>query len=91
MVDFERLARPGVRELRAYDPGHDLVALRRRFAEVQLVELCDHGSRIEARLVGRGVVLRPMGGHGLGECLRITVGTEVENQRLLAALDEVMK
>ena len=30
MVDFERLARPGVRELRAYDPGHDLVALRRR-------------------------------------------------------------
>ena len=39
MVDFERLARPGVRELRAYDPGHDLVALRRRFAEAQLVEL----------------------------------------------------
>jgi len=37
MVDFERLARPGVRELRAYDPGHDLVSLRRRFAEAQLV------------------------------------------------------
>jgi len=32
-----------------------------------------------------------MGGYGLGECLRITVGTELENQRLLAALDEVMK
>ena len=29
--------------------------------------------------------------YGLGECLRITVGTEAENQRLLAALDEVMK
>ena len=56
-----------------------------------LVEFGDHSSRIEARLVGRGVVLRPMGGYGLGECLRITVGTEVENQRLLAALDEVMK
>ena len=39
MVDFERLARPGVRELRAYDPGHDLVALRRRFAQARLVEL----------------------------------------------------
>ena len=38
-MDFERLARPGVRELRAYDPGHDLVSLRRRFAEAQLVEL----------------------------------------------------
>ena len=56
-----------------------------------LVEFGDHSSRIEARLVGRGVVLRPMGGYGLGECLRITVGTEAENQRLLAALDEVMK
>ena len=39
MVDFERLARPGLRDLRAYDPGHDLVALRRSFAEAQLVEL----------------------------------------------------
>ena len=39
MVDFEALARPGIRGLRAYDPGHDLVALRRRFAEAQLVEL----------------------------------------------------
>ena len=39
MVDFERLARPGLRDLRAYDTGHDLVALRRSFAEAQLVEL----------------------------------------------------
>src|SRR5690606_8630523 len=39
MIDFEHLARPGIRNLRAYDPGHDLVALRRRFAEAQLVEL----------------------------------------------------
>lgn len=31
-----------------------------------------------------------MGGHGLGECLRITVGTAQANARLLAALDEVM-
>jgi histidinol-phosphate aminotransferase len=44
-----------------------------------LVEFGDRdSSRIEARLVGRGVVLRPMGGYGLGECLRITVGTERE-------------
>lgn len=27
--DFETLAQPGIRGLRAYDPGHDLVALRR--------------------------------------------------------------
>jgi histidinol-phosphate aminotransferase len=55
-----------------------------------LVEFGDEAGRIEARLVSRGVVLRPMGGYGLGECLRITVGTEAENARLLATLDEVM-
>jgi histidinol-phosphate aminotransferase len=52
-----------------------------------LVEFGDEASRIEAGLVGRGVVLRPMGGYGLGECLRITVGTERDNARLLDALD----
>jgi histidinol-phosphate aminotransferase len=52
-----------------------------------LVEFGAHASRIEANLVTRGVVLRPMVGYGLGECLRITVGTEDENRRLLEALD----
>ena len=55
-----------------------------------LVEFGDAAGRIEAALVARGVVLRPMGGYGLGDCLRITVGTEDENARLLAALDEAM-
>ena len=52
-----------------------------------LVEFGADASRIEAALVSRGVVLRPMVGYGLGECLRITVGTEDENRRLLDALD----
>lgn len=55
-----------------------------------LVEFGDAASRIETALVTRGVVLRPMGGYGLGECLRITVGTAAENARLLASLDEVL-
>lgn len=45
---------------------------------------------VEAGLVERGVILRPMGGYGLGDCLRITVGNPDENRRLLAALDEVL-
>lgn len=36
--DASRLAQPGIRNLRAYDPGHDLPALRRRFGSV-LAEL----------------------------------------------------
>ena len=55
-----------------------------------LVEFGEQASQVEAGLIARGVVLRPMGGYGLGECLRITVGTAAENKRLLAALDEVL-
>ena len=45
---------------------------------------------IEAGLLERGVVLRPMRGYGLPEYLRITVGQRDENLRLLAALDTVL-
>ena len=36
---FSALAQPGIQRLRAYDPGHDLVAFRRRFEGQQLIEL----------------------------------------------------
>ncbi len=55
-----------------------------------LVEFGPDATRIEAALLQRGVVLRPMGGYGLGDCLRITIGTERENTRLLAMLDAAM-
>ena len=55
-----------------------------------LVEFGAQTAAVEAGLLARGVILRPMGGYGLGDCLRITVGTEPENMRLLAALDEVL-
>lgn len=54
-----------------------------------LVEFGEDAGALEAKLVARGIVLRPMAGYGLGGCLRITVGTEAENRRLLQALDEV--
>src|SRR3546814_12916350 len=40
----EGLAAPAVRGLRAYDPGHDLVALRRRDAATGLIELGSHAN-----------------------------------------------
>ena len=55
-----------------------------------LVEFGPRTSVLEAALVARGVVLRPMAGYGLADCLRITVGTREETRRLLAALDEVL-
>jgi histidinol-phosphate aminotransferase len=41
---------------------------------------------IYERLLTAGIIVRPMGGYGLANFLRITVGTATENQRLLAAL-----
>ena len=54
-----------------------------------LVEFGNDTARIEAGLIERGVVLRPMAGYGLPECLRITVGDASENRRLFAALDDL--
>jgi histidinol-phosphate aminotransferase len=36
---FSSIAQPGIQTLRAYDPGHDLVAFRRRFEGRHLIEL----------------------------------------------------
>jgi histidinol-phosphate aminotransferase len=54
-----------------------------------LVEFGAGTAAVEAALLARGVVLRPMSGYGLADCLRITVGTRSESQRLLQALDGV--
>jgi histidinol-phosphate aminotransferase len=55
-----------------------------------LVEFGNDTLRIEDELLKRGIVLRPMAGYGLAECLRISLGTADENMRLVAALDAVM-
>lgn len=48
-------------------------------------------SRVYQDLLRRGVIVRPVGNYGLPEHLRVTVGTEAQNARLLAALSEVMQ
>ena len=54
-----------------------------------LVEFGPRTPAIEAALLAQGVVLRPMAGYGLPECLRISVGTADQHRRLLAALDAI--
>lgn len=43
---------------------------------------------IHQGLLERGIIVRPMGSYGLPQFLRVTVGTEDENSRFLAALRE---
>jgi histidinol-phosphate aminotransferase len=40
----------------------------------------------DAFLQARGLIVRPLGNYGLGDCLRITVGTAEQNERLIEAL-----
>ena len=55
-----------------------------------LVDFQKDSIDIEAQCVSKAVVLRPMRGYGLPNCLRITVGNRDENRQLLKILDEVL-
>jgi histidinol-phosphate aminotransferase len=49
------------------------------------------GKAVYEQLLRHGVIVRPMGGYGLPACLRITVGTPQQNQKLIGALAQVMQ
>ncbi len=42
---------------------------------------------VNQKLLRRGVIVRPIAGYGMPEWLRVTIGTENENTRFLAALE----
>ncbi|MBQ1960462.1 MAG: histidinol-phosphate transaminase [Akkermansia sp.] len=50
-----------------------------------------NGKAVYDEMLARGVILRPMGGYGLPEYVRITVGNQSENEQCLAALQAVLK
>jgi histidinol-phosphate aminotransferase len=55
--------------------------------------LCFHAgdaARVNQGLLRRGVIVRPVANYGMPEYLRVSIGTEHENQRFLTALTEVM-
>lgn len=58
-------------------------------ANFLLVEVGD-GAKVFHDLLGLSVIVRPMGGYGLPRHVRISVGREHENRRLISALEEVL-
>jgi histidinol-phosphate aminotransferase len=51
-----------------------------------MIDLGRDAADLERHLFERGVIVRPMGGYGLPQTLRISIGSRAENQRLLDAL-----
>jgi histidinol-phosphate aminotransferase len=49
------------------------------------------GARRFGELQRRGVIVRPMGSYGMPDWLRITVGTQAQNERLLQALGSLLR
>jgi len=45
---------------------------------------------VNQKLLQKGVILRPIGGYGMPDWLRVTIGTEPENARFLTALEQVL-
>ena len=48
------------------------------------------GAAVNQKLLKQGVIVRPIGGYGLPEWLRVTIGRESENARFLEALDKAL-
>jgi histidinol-phosphate aminotransferase len=48
------------------------------------------GAELDEALLRRGIIVRPVGGYGLEHYLRITIGTEAQNRRLLDALAHLL-
>ncbi len=58
-------------------------------ANFMLVEI-DDAAGVFVELEKRGIIVRPMKGYGMLHHLRVTVGTAEQNERLLAALKEIL-
>ncbi len=59
-------------------------------ANFVLVDVGCDAEHVYGQLLGRGVITRPLAAFGLGRHLRITAGLPEENERVLAALRQVL-
>ena len=91
-VDFIRESR------RVNDAG--LLLLKAEFAKRNLPTIPAFGNFITFKInnakgvfesmLKQGVIVRPIAGYGLPDYLRVTIGTDAQNRRFLAALDHAM-
>lgn len=55
------------------------------------INLGREGLPVYEALLRQGVIVRPVANYGMPHCLRVTIGSQAENERFLAALKTVLK
>jgi histidinol-phosphate aminotransferase len=96
LTDFEHLARgkvvnrAGMQQLREACRKLHLTCLPTA-GNFLCIDVGRSGREVFLALLERGVITRPVDNYGLPRHLRISVGTEVENARLIEALTEALK
>ena len=82
-----RLADEGKQLLLAELPGMGIKAWPSA-GNFVLADVGSSGQAVYERLLRKGIIVRPVAGYGLPRCVRITVGTRPQNERLLEALPD---
>ena len=68
--------------------GFDVFPSAGNFVLVRFPDATRNATAANDYLNSRGIIVRPVGGYGLPDCLRITVGTEDQNRAVIDALSE---
>ena len=85
---FERIRKVTHAGLAQLEAGLTKLGLRFAASDANFIciEVGPGADALNGRLLKRGVITRPLGGFGLTTHLRVSVGTELENQRFLETL-----
>ena len=88
-----RLNRAGYRQLTSAFDAHriEYIPSSGNFVLFRAGHDDEAGARVNLALLKRGVIVRPVANYGLPQWLRVSIGTEVENDAFLAALPDAMK
>jgi histidinol-phosphate aminotransferase len=70
------------------DAGLHIVPSEANFVMVALTS-ADQAAQLTRELLVQGIIVRPLGSFGLPHCIRISTGTDEDNQRLAEALSKV--
>ena len=84
----KRLFKAGIKEMVEFCEQRNIEYIK-PVANFMLIKV-GNGQKVFEELQVKGIIVRPMGGYGLNEWIRISFGTETENKKMFIALSEVL-